>query len=164
MKKRIIAYFLVLVLPILASCANSTETDVGRFLPRVVEVDTRPVFSVEQLEQELTSYEINGQKIDVAYEKTFYYPVGDKKMHCYAVSCSNGEYLLLNKNGTLSTICGYSTCERILGKVSIEQDDSVEGVCSALGVTIAQIIRTENYNKWKVTEKPSNNSGFYMFI
>lgn len=165
MKKRIIAYFLVLVLPILASCANSTETDVGRFLPRVVEVDTPPsFFSVEQLDQELTSYEINGQKIDVAYEKTVYYPVGDKKMHDYAVSGSNGEYLLLNENGTLSTICGYSTCERILGKVSIEQDESVEGVFSALEVTIAQIIRTENYNKWKVTEKPSDNADFYTFV
>ena len=164
MKKRIIAYFLVLVLPILASCANSTETDVGRFLPRVVEVDTRPVFSVEQLDQELTSYEINGQKIDVAYEKTFYYPVGDKKMHCYAVSCSNGEYLLLNENGTLSTICGYSTCERILGKVSIEQDDSVENVYSALRTTISQVIRVDNYNIWKLTGKPNGDSGHYMFV
>ena len=68
MKKRIIAYFLVLVLPILASCANSTETDVGRFLHRVVEVDTPPSFvSVEQLEGKLTSYEINWQKIDLVF-------------------------------------------------------------------------------------------------
>lgn len=165
MKKRIIAYFLVLVLPILASCANSTETDVGRFLPRVVEVDTPPsFFSVEQLDQELTSYEINGQKIDVAYEKTVYYPVGDKKMHDYAVSGSNGEYLLLNENGTLSTICGYSTCERILGKVSIEQDESVENVRIAVMTAVSQIIKLDNYDKWKLTEKPNGDSGHYIFV
>ena len=164
MKKRIIAYFLIIVLPMLASCTNSTEKDAGRFLSQVVEVDTHPVSSVEQIEGELTSYEINGQKIDVAYEKTFYYPVGDKKMHYYAISGSNGDYFLLKEDGTLSTICGFSICERILGKLSIEKDESVEDVCSALGFTIAQIIRVEDYNKWKVTEKPSKNSDIYTFV
>ena len=166
MKKRIIMCLLIFILPIFSSCSKTNESDMSEvnFLSQIYEINQGLVYSFEELEEELTSYEINGQKLDISYKNTLYYPVGDQKMHYYAYSDSDNDYLLFDENGTLATICGYSVCMKVLGKVAMPQNLSEENVRLAVMTAVSQIIKLDNYDKWKLTENPNEDSGHYMFV
>lgn len=123
-------------------------------------ISDQPIYTQEDRMDNNPVFESANKKLNLSYQETVFYPVGETKLHKYTIEGENRGSIYFDDNGQLSAILNYT-----IARLDIEPSDTAETVLMMLKPAISKYVNPENYQNLDVERSNPDEAdfGFYRF-
>lgn len=110
-------------------------------------------YSVDSTISQSTTIQIAGKEQSAQYKQTLYYPVGDYKLHQYAISTNLSEYIYLREDGSLAGVNNLNI------SIDVPKPNAADEVQKNLEAVIAKVLDISKYEYVNAQELNYNSLG-----
>lgn len=123
-------------------------------------ISNQLIYTQEDQRSSNFTFQSADKKLNLSYQETVFYPVGETKLHKYTIDEEDQGCFYFDENGELSAILNYT-----IARLDIAPSDTAETVLTALKPAISKYVNPDKYQNLDIARSNPDEAdfGFYRF-